>query len=153
MHEVQVINELQEQSGVQLEPSNVYVPDTELAAKVYFEQKDQLPKEIKFQKILAKALLDNQYDRVLKPKLIRNNVVFNLESVKVGRGKMKGDYLIRAMIPRNTFYNFIEDDSGRAQLSYIGEGYNLKVRDIRKLFGKSDTMPKGLSEQEIYDFC
>lgn len=153
MREAAVIDMAQQKSGVQLEPSNVYVPDSELAAKVYFEQKDQLPKEIKFQKILSKALLDNQYENVLKPKLIRNNVVFNMEVVKVGRKKQKNEYLIRQCIPKNVFYNFFMNDNGNAELSYIGEGYNLKVRDLRKFFGKSDTRPKGLTEQEIYDFA
>lgn len=153
MREAAVIDAAQQASGIQLEPSNAYVPDTELAAKVYFEQKDQLPKEIKFQKILSKSLDDNQYEKVLKPKLIRNNVVFNMEVIKVGRGMGKNEYIMRACIPKNTFYNYFLNDSGNTELSYIGEGYNLKVKDIRKLYGKTEANPKGLTEEEIYKFA
>ena len=137
MKEVATVTELQNLSGIQLEPTNAYVPDSEMAAKVYFEQKDQLPKEIRFQKILSKALLENQYERVLKPKLIRNNIVFNMEAVKVGRGEGRNKYLMRQGIPKNMFYNFFLNDSGSTELSYIGEAYNLKVKDIRGKFGKS----------------
>jgi len=153
MKEVATITELQNLSGIQLEPTNAYVPDSEMAAKVYFEQKDQLPKEIRFQKILSKALLENQYERVLKPKLIRNNIVFNMEAVKVGRGEGRNKYLMRQGIPKNMFYNFFLNDSGSTELSYIGEAYNLKVKDIRGKFGKSAERSEGLTEQEIYDFA
>jgi hypothetical protein len=153
MKEVETINQAQQAAGFQLEPSNAYVPDTELAAKVYFEQKDQLPKEIKFQKILNEAMLDNQYERVLKPRLIRNNVVFNMEVLKVGRGKGSCAYNMEVCIPKTVFYNYFIGDSGREELAYIGRGYNLKVRDIRKEFGKTDSNPKGLTEEEIYKFA
>ena len=56
---------------------------------------------------LDEYLLENQYERVLKPKLIRNNIVFNMEAVKVGRGEGRNKYLMRQGIPKNMFYNLI----------------------------------------------
>lgn len=152
MHEVETIAAMQQEAGIQLEPSGVYVPDDELSAKVYFELEDQLPKEIKFQKILSDTLDSNDYNRVIKPKLLRNNIVFNFECTKVEK-ESQGKYSIRACIPKNMFYNLILTDNGKTELQYIGEGYNLKVADIRSKWGKSEQNTKGLTEQQIYDFA
>lgn len=152
MKEVETINAMQQSAGIQLEPSNVYVPDDELSAKVYFELEDQLPKEIRFQKLLADNLISNDYNRVIKPKLLRNNIVFNFECTKVEK-EAPLKYCIRPCIPKNIFYNLILTDNGKSELQYIGEAYNLKVADIRSKWGISEKNPKGLTEQQIYDFA
>ena len=151
MKEVEFIQDAMQQSGVQMEAQHAYVPDNEIAAKVYFELEDRLPKEIRFENLLEKTLVANQYEKVLKPKLIRNNVVFNLEATKVDR-ESPGKYSIRACIPRNTFYSFMQTDTGKDEVLYNGEGYNLKVKDIRRKWGKTEERPDGLTEQQIYDF-
>lgn len=152
MKEVENISKMQEAAGVQLEPSDAYVPDDELSAKVYFELEDRLPKEIRFEKILADTLVSNDYNRVLKPKLLRDNIVFNFEATKVEKLSEK-KYCIRRCIPKNCFYNFFLSDSGKQELSYFGEGYNLKVKDVRKKYGKSETNPDGMTEEDIYNFA
>ncbi len=152
MKDVENIAQMQQQSGVQLEPETAYVPDDELSAKVYFELEDRLPKEIRFEKILKDCLSSNDYNRVLKPKLLRDNIVFNFEATKVEKeGERK--YSIRRCIPKNCFYNFFLSDSGKMELSYFGEGYNLKVKDFRRKYGKTDERPDGLSEEEIYNLA
>ena len=153
MQEVGTIDDLQQQSGVQLEPSNVYVPDTKLSAQVYYQQKDQLPKEIRFNKILQSALVNNDYERVLKPRLIRSNIVFNVEALKITMGADKYEYNMRPAVYANLFYNFFQSDNGKPNLYYIGEGYGIKVKDIRQKYGKSESNPSGLSESEIFELA
>ena len=58
MYDKDNINELQQQSGIALEPPNAYIPDDEISAKVYFELEDRLPKEIRFELILKKLQND-----------------------------------------------------------------------------------------------
>lgn len=152
MKEVENIKEMQQAAGVQLEPTDAYVPDDELSAKVYFELEDRLPKEIKFEKILANSLISADYQRVLKPKLLRDNVVFNFESTKIEKLGQR-EYTFRNCIPKNCFYNFFLSDTGKQELSYFGEVYNLKVKDARRKYGKTEDRPNGLSEQELYDFA
>jgi hypothetical protein len=153
MQEVGTIDDIQKQAGVQLEPTNAYVPDTKLSAQVYYQQKDQLPKEIRFNKILKSVLIQNDYERVLKPKLIRSNVVFNVEAIKISRGNEKYEYNIRPAIYSNLFYNFFQSDNGKPNLYYIGEGYGIKVKDIRQKYGRNTTRPNGLSEMEIFELA
>jgi hypothetical protein len=153
MNNVETIADMQGLSGVQLEPTNAYVPDTKLSAQVYFQQKDQLPKEVRFQKILSAALIKNDYERVLKPRLIRSNICFNIEAAKVTRGEGKYEYNIRPAVYSNIFYNFIQTDNGKPDLYYIGEGYGLKVKDIRSKYGKNEKRPNGLSEKEIFELA
>jgi len=153
MKEVETIDDLQQQTGVQLEPSNAYVPDNELSAKVYFELEDRLPKEIKFEKKLETSLLENQYERVKKRKMIRDQIVFNLECTKVERGDTDYEYIMRKCIPRNVFYSFFMSDTGKEELGYIGECYNLKVRELRKKYGVSPSNPSGLTEEQIYNLA
>jgi hypothetical protein len=152
MHEVETINDIQQQAGIQVEPANVYVPDNELSAKIYFELEDRLPKEIRFEKKLEGVLIENQYERVMKRRMLRDNIVFNLECTKIEKDE-DYNYCIRKCIPRNVFYSFFMGDTGKTELGYIGECYNLKVRDLRKKYGVSPSNPKGLTEEEIYNLA
>lgn len=152
MQEAETIDQLQQQSGVQLEPSNVYVPDDEISAQVYFELEDQLPKEIRFQKCLQKTLIENQYEKNLKRKFLYDLIVNNIEVAKLERDVF-GKKRIRKCVPKNVIYNFFMGDTGRLELKYIGEVYNLKVSDVRAKYGKSPARPKGLSEKEIYEMA
>lgn len=152
MKEVDTINDIQQQAGIQLEPTDAYVPDNELSAKVYFELEDRLPKEIKFELKLESTLIANDYERVLKRRMLHDNICFNLEATKLEK-EDDGSYCIRKCVPRNVFYNFFMSDTGRTELGYIGECYNLKVRDLRKKYGISPSNPKGLTEEQIYNLA
>lgn len=144
MQEIETIAQLQEQAGVAFESPTAYVPDNELAADVYFELEDRLPKEIRFEKKLADVLRRSQYDRVLKPKLIFDNVVHNIEVTKIESDSY--GRCIKRCIPQNVFYSFFMNDSGQLELSYIGDVYKLKVRDLRSKYTE-------LTEKEIYDIA
>jgi hypothetical protein len=152
MHEVETIDAVQQQSGMQLEPTNAYVPDDELAAEVYFSLQDQLPKEINFEEYLTRALLYNQYDRVLKPKFIRDLIVNNIECNKIERD-IYGKRTIRRVVPKNLMYNYFIGDTGRLELRYIGDVYNMKICDIRIKYGRSDNRPDGLTELDLYNLA
>lgn len=152
MKETETINEVQQQAGIQLEPSDAYVPDNELSAQVYFELEDRLPKEIRFEKKLEGCLIENDYERVLKRRMLHDNICFNLEATKIEK-KDEGDYYIRKCIPRNVFYSFFMSDTGKDELGYIGECYNLKVRELRKRYGISPSNPNGLTEEQIYNLA
>ena len=151
MKEVDTIDDLQQQAGIQLEPTDAYVPDNELSAQVYFELEDRLPKVIRFEKKLQDVLTENQYDRVLKRRMLHDGISFNLEATKLERDG--NSYCIRKCVPRNVFYSFFMGDTGKTELGYIGECYNLKVRDLRTKYGISHSNPKGLTELEIYNLA
>lgn len=152
MQEVDTISDLQEQSGVMLEPPNAYVPDDELSARVYFALQDQVPKEIKFQEKLSKILTQNQYQRTLKRRFIYDLVVNNIEVSKIEKD-IHGNKRIRKCMPQNVIYNFFIGDTGKHELKYIGEVYSLKVSDLRAKYGQSPSRPKGLTEQQIYELA
>lgn len=151
MHHVQDIDEMQQQTGLQLEAPNAYVPDDPLSAEVYFKLEDRLPKEVDFEEKLEKAMADNEYE-ILKRRLLRDLIVLNCAGTKIER-LANGFVGIRKCIPANMIYNFFISDSGKMELSYIGEVYSLKVRDLRKQYGQSKTKPKGLTEKEIFEIC
>lgn len=151
MHNVQTISQIQQATGVAVEPPNAYVPDDELAAEVHFKLEDRLPKEIEFEEILEKVGHDNQIDTLMR-RIRRDLIVVNCGATKIE--KLDDGYVgIRKCIPANLVYNFFMSDSGKMELSYIGEVYSLKIRDLRKKYGKSDTNPKGLTEKEIYEMA
>jgi len=149
MREVETINQVQQSTGVMVEPPDAYVPDDELAADVYFELQDRLPIEVNLEKKLQCILDENQYMRVLKPKSLYDLVVHNLGSTKIERHGKK--YCIRKPVPQNMFYNYFVGETGKYELSYIGEVYALKVRDLRSKYGRSPENPDGLTEKEIYE--
>jgi len=152
MKEVATIDDVQQQAGIQLEPTDAYVPDNELSARVYFELEDRLPKEIKFEIKLESTLIANDYERVLKRRMLHDNICFNLEATKLEK-ENDGSYCIRKCIPRNVFYSFFMSDTGKTELGYIGECYNVKVRDLRKKYGISPSNPNGLTEEQIYNLA
>jgi hypothetical protein len=152
MHEVETINELQQQSGIQLEPKGVYVPDDELSAKVYFEIEDRLPKEIRFEEMIALVMDNIKFDRIVNRKTIYDLTVLNLAATRIEKLGTK-EYTVRRCIPTNIIYNFFMNDSGDAEVDMIGDFYNLKVKDIRSRFGISAERQNGLSEKEIYELA
>lgn len=152
MHESEMVNQLQQAAGMHLEPPNAYVPDDEIAAKVYFELEDRLPKEIKFEKKLENILIKNKYQRILKRKTLYDLIVHDIGLTKIDR--IKGsEYCIRKPIAQNVFYNYFAGDSGEQELGYIGELFNAKIRDIRMKYGQSPENPNGLTERELYELA
>lgn len=151
MHDVKEIDELQQLGGIPLEPPNAYVPDDELSADVYFELEAKLPIEIEFEKFLDKVMRDNEYP-TLKRRLYRDLIVANCACTKIEK-LLNGFIGIRKCITENLIYNFFLSDSGKMELSYIGEVYSLKVRDLRVKFGRTQERPDGLTEKEIFELA
>lgn len=152
MHELQTIKDAQQQSGVQLEPTNAFVPDDEMSARVYFELEDQLPKEIRFEKMLAYLQKTIDFDNVLVRKTLYDLIVLNCFVTKVERLAPQ-EYTVRKCIPTNMTFNFFLNDTGEWEITQIGEFYNLKVKDFRKKFGASPENPTGLTEKEIFNLA
>jgi hypothetical protein len=112
MHEVKTIDGLQQKTGLQLEPSNAYVPDDEQSARVYFEHEDRLPKEVRFEKMLASVLKWINFERIINRKSLHDFIVLNLSATKIER-ESPGKYTVRKCIPTNMVYNFFMNDNGR----------------------------------------
>lgn len=152
MQEVETISDIQQQAGVQLEPTNAFVPNDEMSAKVYFELEDRLPKEIRFEKMLSFVKDEIFYERVANRKTIYDLTVLNCGVTKIEKLGAK-QYTVRKCIPNNMVYNFFMSDSGNNEVALIGEFYNLKVKDFRCKFGKSEEKPDGLTEKQIFDLA
>lgn len=152
MHEAELIGDLQQQSGVQLEPSGVFVPDDELSARVYFELQDKLPKEIKFEEMLQSVKDSIKFERVVNRKSIYDLITLNFACTKIEK-LCKGEYTVRKCVPTNMAYNFFINDTGDLEITMIGEFYNLKVKDFRDKFGKSPERPDGLTEKQIFELA
>jgi hypothetical protein len=152
MKHVQQINQLQQASGLQFEPDGVFVPDDELSADVHFKFEDKLPKEILFEEKLQTDMDRSDYEKIYKRKALRDLICNNIEVNKIER-YYNGDLYFRRVIPENVIYNFFIEDNGKEQISYIGELYYLKVKDIRAKYGKTNDNPNGLDEKALYDIA
>jgi hypothetical protein len=149
MSQIEKIKALQDVSGMQLEPDNVFVPDDALSAEVYFKLEARLPKEIMFEEKIETGMLDNQYDQK-KRQTLRDLIAINCSATKIEKDD-NGYIKIRKCTAANLLYNFFMSDSGKLELSYIGEMYTMKIKDIRRKYGKSESNPNGLSEQELFN--
>lgn len=152
MEQVDTINDIQQQTGVQLEPTNVFIPDDEMSARVYFELEDKLPKEIRFEKMLAYTTKAIQFERILNRKTIYDLAVLNCGVTKIECLGPK-QYTVRRCIPTNMTFNFFMNDNGDCEITQIGEFYNLKVKDFRAKYGKSPENPEGLTEKQIFELA
>jgi len=149
MHEVEVIAQLQQESGVQLEPSNAYVPNDELSAKIHYEIEDKLPKEIRFEKMIQEVHDCINFERIMNRKTLFDLVSLNFGATKIEKSP-SGKYTVRKCVPTNMIYNFFMNDTGELEVTMIGEFYSLKVRDLRSKFGKTEARPEGLTEEQIF---
>lgn len=145
------IAQLEEAGGIALEDPDAYVPEDELSAEVYFKRQYRLSKEIKFQQFLEKVMADNEFPQ-LRRRVVRDEVVVNCAAIKIEKGD-NGFIGLRKGVTDNLIYNFFMSDSGKMELSYIGDVYSMKVRDLRKKYRKSAQMPNGLNEKEIYEIA
>lgn len=145
MHNVQEIDQLQQATGMQLEPPNVYVPDDEMSAKVYMELEDRLPKEIRFEKKLNKIQNDIKFEKVANRKTLSHLTLLNFGCTKIERCG-PGEYTVRVCIPTNMVFNFFLNDTSEHEVSMVGEFYNLKVKDAR------DKIP-GITEKELFNLA
>lgn len=152
MHDVETINQVQQASGVQVEPTNAFVPDDELSAKVYFELEDRLPKEIRFEKLIEKLKDDISFDSVANRKTIFNLVALNFFCTKI-ECLRPGEYSVRVCVPTNMVYNFFMNDTGETEIDMIGEFISVKVRDFREKYGKNEYRPEGLTEKQIFELA
>jgi hypothetical protein len=152
MHDAEEINQIQQKAGVLVEPQGAYVPPDEITAKVYFELEDRLPKEIKFEQKISKTQNDIHFEKVLNRKTIYDLTVLNAGFTKIDKCGPK-EYTIRKCISPNMVYNFFMNDTGEQEISQIGEFYNVKVKDFREKFGKSQSNPDGLTEKEIFELA
>lgn len=141
--------EMQGVTGLQLQDPNAYIPQNELEAEIKFQLDFQLDREIDFERKLNKVLAYNDYPQ-LKRRVYRDLAAVNCAVTKIER--LPNGYIhIKNCIPENVIYNFFYADNGKMQISYIGEIYSLKVKDIRNKYGKTKERPDGLSEKEIFE--
>lgn len=152
MHNVEEIDQVQQATGLMVEPPNAFVPDDEISAKVYFELEDRLPKEIRFEKLLLKVQNDIKFERISNRKTLTNLTVVNAGFTKIEKCG-PGEYTVRVCIPTNMVYNFFMNDSGEYEITEIGEFYSLKVKDFRSKFGKTSERPEGMTEKEIFELA
>lgn len=145
MHNVEEIDQLQQQTGIMLEPPNAYVPDDEMSARVHFELEDRLPKEIKFEKLLNKTQNDIKFERVANRKTLSHLTILNFGCTKIERCAA-GEYTVRVCIPTNMVFNFFENDSSEHEVDMVGEFYNMKVKDAKLKI-------PGLTEKQWYDLA
>lgn len=145
MHDVEVINDIQQKAGIMVEPPNAYVPDDEMSARVYFELEDRLPKEIKFEKLLNKTQNDIKFERVANRRMLSYLTVLNFGATKIERCG-PGEYTVRVCVPTNMVFNFMPSDSGEHDVDMVGEFYNLKVKDARQKI-------PGITEKELFNLA
>ena len=119
MHEVETIDAMQQEAGMQLEPSGVYVPDDELSAKVHFELEDRLPKEIRFEEMINSVMDGIQFEKVMNRKTLYDFIVLNTGVTKIERLAPK-QYTVRKCITNNCIWNFFMNDTGDLEITMIG---------------------------------
>lgn len=151
MKDAQNVNDLQMAGGMQLEPVDAYVPENELAAKIYFELEDRLPKEIRFEKVLERTLTFNKYAKTLKRENIADYIKYNIGATKIERDG--DDYRIRKCIKSNLIYSYFQNTSGEWEVSYVAEVEKIKIKDIRSKYLRSAARPDGVTEKEVYDLA
>lgn len=132
MENKDLINAVQQESGVPVEDASAYTPEDKDDLDFHFGYEYQLPEEIKFEKATDYVLIDNDWVTVCKRKVIEDMEEAGYAATRTYvdvNGKIK----VRVCEPENAFYSWSKFNDLR-DIAWCGELYKMKITEYRARF-------------------
>lgn len=143
------LEQLQQQSGVQLIPQNQFVPNDQEELDLWMAEYQRIPEEILYETGINDVLDANGMFDVNKEKLLHDSCEAGLVCTYTwmdGEGVIHVDWIK----PENHFYSYSEY-SDLHDCSWKGDMLGMKISEIRRRFGKQ--FGGKLSEEEIWNIA
>jgi len=146
----QTLEQLQQESGVQLIPQDQFIPADKDELNLWQAQFQRLPEEILYEMGCNDVLASNGWFDVLKEKMLHDAA----EVLFVGTYTWmdeNGVIHVKWVKPEDSIYSYSEYPDFR-DTTWRGEAPTLKISEIRKRFGKefNPDNPLALTEEEIW---
>lgn len=146
----QKIEELQQQSGVQLIP-NDELPEDKEQLNIWRTELQRLPEEIIIEKTSNDVLASNGFYDTQKEKCLEDISITGLGGTYVWMDNT-GVIHVRRIRPEDSIYSWSEQNDLR-DTSWRGEVITIKISEIRRQWGKefNPNNPYALTENEIWE--
>jgi len=138
----QVIGQLEQESGVQLEDPNAYTPESYDDLTLHFEIEDRLDEEVQFEKIIKDVWDDNGYS-VFKRAILTDFAEVGMGISYVYKDRNNNTKFFR-VIPEDCFYGYSNFDDFR-DCTIFGVVRKMKVTEVREMWGHK------VDEKVLYD--
>ena len=149
----QQLEELQQETGVQLIPQDQFIPADKEELDLWQAQFQRLPEEILYEMGCNDVLSQNGWFDVLKEKMLHDAA----EVLFVGTYTwMDSDGVIHVkwVKPEDAIYSYSEYPDFR-DTTWRGEALSMKISEIRKRFGKefNPDNPLALTEEQLFQLA
>jgi len=145
-----MLEQLEQQSGVQILPQDKELPQSEDELKLWQSQFQRLPEEILYELGCNDILSSNGWFDVLKEKLLHDAA----EVLFVGTDTWmdeQGVVHVEWVKPENAIYSYSEFPDFR-DTTWRGKAPSMKISELRRRYGKefNPNNPLALTEEEIF---
>lgn len=153
MHNREMLNQLQQQSGVQLIPQDQFIPADKEELNLWQAQFQRLPEEICYSLGCNEAMGASGCFDVLKEKLLHDSAEVGFVGTETCMGE-DGVIYIEYIKPENSIYSYTEYPDFR-DTSWRGQMPSRKISEIRKKWGKefNPNNPYALTEQQLFEIA
>lgn len=141
-----LVENLEQQSGIQLKPENITIPADKEELNLWVEQFQRLPEEIKYELGANQVLETNGWFDVLKEKILRDSAEVGFVGTYTW---MDEDGVIHVdwVKPENAFYSYSEHNDFR-DTTWRGQVRAMKISELRRKYGAE--FGGKLTEEELY---
>jgi hypothetical protein len=150
LHNREKLEQLQQQSGVQLVPQDQFIPSDKEELNLWQAQFQRLPEEILYELGCNDIMASNGCYDVLKEKWLHDSAEVGMvagETWMDSEGVVHTDWIK----PENTIYSYTEYPDFR-DTAWRGQMISRKISDIRKRYGKefNPNNPFALDEEKLF---
>jgi len=141
-----LVENLEQQSGIQLKPQDIEIPADKEELNLWVEQFQRLPEEIKYELGANQVLETNGWFDVLKEKILRDSAEVGFVGTYTW---MDEDGVIHVdwVKPENAFYSYSEHNDFR-DTTWRGQVRAMKISELRRKYGAE--FGGKLTEEELY---
>jgi hypothetical protein len=141
-----LVENLEQQSGIQLKPKDIEIPADKEELNLWVEQFQRLPEEIKYELGANQVLETNGWFDVLKEKILRDSAEVGFVGTYTW---MDEDGVIHVdwVKPENAFYSYSEHNDFR-DTTWRGQVRAMKISELRRKYGAE--FGGKLTEEELY---
>ena len=150
MYNQQELRDLENESGMQIMPKDVEIPNDKQELEFWAAQMQRIPEEIKYQIGINDVMAANGWNSTLKEKSLTDSTVVGLIGTYTWMDN-EGVIHVERVSPENAIYSYTEYDDFR-DTTWRGRIISRKISEIRKMWGKefNPTNPLALDEEAIF---
>lgn len=144
-----LVENLEQQSGVQLKPEDIKIPEDKEELDLWVSQFQRLPEEIKYEMGCNQALEANGWFDVLKERILHDSAEVGFVGTYTWMDE-QGVIHVDWVKPENAFYSYSEFNDFR-DTTWRGQVKAMKISELRRKYGEE--FGGKLTERQLFDIA